>query len=137
MLHYSGSVSVRWSHCAACVHVCMRARLRLCVRQHLSETVLYSCLSCLHPNVCAVLLFLLFSTGVGKKTPSSLSLCSGSWKKKSLSDVAACSHSQNPSSSFSPSLILSSLPLRPNCSQTNTRTHSYHVIHLLHHDWCL
>lgn len=139
MLHYSGSVSVRWSHCAACVHVCMRARLRLCVRQHLSETVLYSCLSCLHPNVCAVRRSSSSSSPQewGKKTPSSLSLCSGSWKKKSLSDVAVCSHSQNPSSSFSPSLILSSLPLRPNCSQTNTRTHSYHVIHLLHHDWCL
>lgn len=136
MLHYSGSVSVRWSHCAACVHactlafVCATASIRDCLVQ--LPVVPSSKRLC-----CAPLLFLLFSTGVGKKTPSSLSLCSGSWEKKSLSDVAACSHSQNPSSSFSPSLILSSLPLRPNCSQTNTHTHSYHVIHLLHHDWCL
>lgn len=105
----------------ACVHactlafVCATASIRDCLVQ--LSVVPSSKRLC-----CAPLLFLLFSTGVGKKTPSSLSLCSGSWKKKSLSDVAACSHSQNPSSSFSPSLILSSLPLRPNCSQTNTHT---------------
>lgn len=106
---------------SACVHECMRARLRLCVRQHLSETVSYSCLSCLHPNVCAVRRS--SSPQEWGKKHLHLSLCSGSWEKKSLSDVAACSHSQNPSSSFSPSLILSSLPLRPNCSQTHTHTH--------------
>lgn len=128
MLHYSGSVSVRWSHCAACVHVCMRARLRLCVRQHLSETVLYSCLSCLHPNVCAVRRSSSSSSPQEwEKKHLHLSLSAQALgKKKSLSDVAACSHSQNPSSSFSPSLILSSLP--PSSSKLLSDKHTHTLL---------
>lgn len=107
----------------ACMCACVHACVCVCdsIYQRLSCTAV--CRAFIQTSVlCAAPLPPLLHRSGEKNTFISLSLCSGSWKKKSLSDVAACSHSQNPSSSFSPSLILSSLPLRPNCSQTNTHT---------------
>ncbi len=79
-LHYSGSVSVRWSHfSAACVHACVYVRQCLCAS--IRDSVLYGCLSSLHPNVCAES----FSSSTSPPTreeKASISLCSGAWRKK-------------------------------------------------------
>lgn len=48
-VHYSGSVSVRWSHfSAACVH--NGVYVRQCLYASVTDSVLYGCLSSLHPK---------------------------------------------------------------------------------------
>lgn len=94
---------------------------------HLSDVVCYVCLMSLYPNVCAECCFTSLHP-----TPHPLSLLFAqalAGEKKSLTDVAACSHSRYPSSSSSHlSLLLPlSRPLSPpqsnnthTCRHTNT-----------------
>lgn len=111
----------------ACMCACVHACVCVCdsIYQRLSCTA--ACRAFIQTSVlCAAPLPPLLHRS-GKKKHLHLSLSAQALgKKKSLSDVAACSHSQNPSSSFSPSLILSSLP--PSSSKLLSDKHTHTLL---------